>query len=424
MLLFAIQKPCVMRQNLRLGSLLLGAGLFITSSVLSQSDRFAFAITDLGKDGNGWNALRKINTQTGEYSDVLLNGTDVNQLAYDATTKKPYKAVADTRFGNYMQPAFSTGVAALAYDKRNNRLYFTPMFIDQLRYIDLKTMKLYYVSDQAFTSLGSMHNDEGKIVTRMVITPDGNGYAITNDGNTFIRFGTGKKGKPVVLGSLIDDPANNNISIHTRNSSFGGDMIADDNGNLFIITARNFVFKVNIDTRVAKYLSTIQGLPANFTTNGVVVDENGALLASSAVYAKSYYTVDTKTWTATEFKSAAGVYRSSDLANSNILNTKPTKEIAIIPNREPSLSKIIQLYPNPVTNNVFTIQFSKLEAGDYMVELTDVAGRQVAQRRVNIFGENQTENVTLSRVITKGVYMVKVSDRNRKSVFTQKLVVQ
>ena len=73
---------------------------------------------------------------------------------------------------------------------------------------------------------------------------------------------------------------------------------------------------------------------------------------------------------------------------------------------------------------MFTIQFSKLEAGDYMVELTDVAGRQVVQRRVNIFGENQTENVTLSRVITKGVYMVKVSDRNRKAVFTQKLVVQ
>jgi hypothetical protein len=413
-----------MRQNLRLGSLVLGAGLLITSSVLGQADRFAFAITDLAKDGNSWNALRKINTQTGEYSDVLLNGSDINQLAYDATTKKPYKAVADTRFGNYMQPAFSTGVAALAYDRRNNRLYFTPMFIDQLRYIDLKTMKLYYVSDQPFTSLGSMHNDEGKIVTRMVITPDGNGYAITNDGNTFIKFSTGKKGKPVVLGSLIDDPGNNNISIHTRNSSFGGDMIADDNGNLFIITARNFVFKVNIDTRVAKYLATIQGLPANFTTNGVVVDENGALLASSAVYAKSYYTVDPKTWTATEFKSESGVYRSSDLANSNILNTKSSKEIAIIPNWESSLSKIIQLYPNPVTNNIFTIQFSKLEAGDYMVELTDVAGRQVVQRRVSIFGENQTENVTLSRVLTKGVYMVKVSDRNRKAVFTQKLVVQ
>jgi hypothetical protein len=156
-----------------------------------------------------------------------------------------------------------------------------------------------------------------------------------------------------------------------------------------------------------------------------VVDENGALLAGSAVYAKSYYTIDPKTWTATEFKSASGVYRSSDLANSNILNTKKTaKEIAIIPRSEFPLSKNIQLYPNPVTNNVFTIQFNKLEAGDYIVELTDVAGRQVAQRRVNVYSENQTENLTLTRVVARGIYMVKVSDRNRKSVFTQKLVVQ
>ena len=414
-----------MRKNLRLGFLLLGFGLFITSSVLSQSDRFAFAITDLGKDGSTWNALRQINTQTGEYSDVLLNGSDINQVAYDATTKKLYRRVAGNPLGNNMQPAFATGVAALAYDKRNNRLYFTPMFIDQLRFLDLKTMKLYYVSDQAFTRLGDTHNDEGKIVTRMVITPDGNGYAITSDGNTFIRFGTGKKINPVILGSLIDDPGNNNISIHTSCSSYGGDMIADDNGNLFIITARNLVFKVNIETRIAKYLATIQGLPANFTTNGVVVDQNGALLASSAVYARSYYTIDPKTWTATEFKSESVVYRSSDLANSNILITKkPVKELAIIPSSEFPLSKNIQLYPNPVTNHMFTIQFTKLRAGDYMVELVDVTGRQVMQRRVNVNSKIQTENVEFDRFVAQGVYMVKVSDRNRKSVFTQKLVVQ
>jgi Secretion system C-terminal sorting domain len=414
-----------MRKNLRRSFVLLGVGLFITSSVLSQSDGFAFAITDLGKDGSGWNALRKINTQTGEYSDVLLNGSDVNQVAYDATTKRTYLAGADTRFGNYLQPAFSTGVAALAYDKRNNRLYFTPMYIDQLRYIDLKTMKLYYVSDQVFTSFGNMNKEEGKIVTRMVITPDGNGYAITNDGNTFIRFGTGKKIKPVILGSLVDDPGNNNMSIHTSCTSFGGDMVADDNGNLFIITARNLVFKVNIETRSAKYLATIQGLPANFTTNGVVVDQNGALLAASAVYARSYYTINPKTWTATEFKSESVVYRSSDLANSNILITKKTaKELAIIPISDFPLSKNIQLYPNPVTNHMFTIQFSKLDAGDYVVELVDVTGRSVMQRRVSVISEIQTENVVFNRFVAQGVYMVKVIDRNKKSLFTQKLVVQ
>ena len=414
-----------MRFNLRLSALLAGA-LIISSSVVAQSDRFAYAITDLQKEGTGWNVLRKVNTQTGAYSDVLLNGVDMNQVAYDASTKKPYQPVADTRYGNYMQSAFSTGVAAIAYDKRNSRIYYTPMFIDQLRYIDLKTMKLYYVTDQAFTRLGSMHNDEGKIVTRMVITPGGTGYAVTNDGNTFIRFGTGKKGSAVVLGSLIDDPDNSGVSIHTRCTSFGGDMIADDEGNLFIITARNHVFKVNIETRIAKHVGMIQGLPEQFTTNGVVVDENGTLLASSAVYAKSYFIVDPKTWSASEYKLVDGVFRSSDLANSNVLSTrrKSSSEITSIVRPESPLNKNIQIFPNPVSDNRFTIQFTKLEAGDYQVEVTDVMGRQVVQRRVNVSGEGQTENINLRSVTAKGVYLVKVTDRNTKAIFNQKIVVQ
>jgi hypothetical protein len=301
------------------------------------------------------------------------------------------------------------------------------MFIDQLRYIDLKTMKLYYVTDQAFTRLGNMHNDEGKIVTRMVITPDGTGYAVTNDGNTFIRFSTGKKASPFVLGSLIDDPDNKGVSVHARCTSFGGDMIADDQGNLYIISARNNVFKVNIETRVAKHLGTIQGLPEQFTTNGVVVDEHGTLLASSAVYEKSYYVVDPKTWSATEYKLISGVFRSSDLANSNILTTRKkakSTEITSIVQAESVLNKNIQIYPNPVSNNRFAIQFTKLEAGEYQVEVTDVTGRQIIQRRVNVSGEGQTENISLRSVTTKGVYLVKVTDRNTKAVFNQKIVIQ
>src|SRR5258705_12238652 len=164
-----------MRKNLRSAFLALGAILSINSFIQAQ-DRFAYAITDVQQTTAGWSSLRKLNLQTGVYSDVLLNGLDEKQVAYDAVTKKQIEANNDARYGTLLQYAFSTGVAAIAYDKKNNSLYFTPMFIDQLRYIDLKTMKLYYVTDQSFTGLGTMHNDEAKIVTRMVIAPDGNGY--------------------------------------------------------------------------------------------------------------------------------------------------------------------------------------------------------------------------------------------------------
>ena len=168
-----------------------------TSNLSAQSDRFAYAITDITKDGAGWNVLRKLDLTTGQYSDVLLNGTDAKAAVYDAASKKQLALQPDARYGNLLQTPFSTGVAAAAYDKAHNRLYFTPMFADQLRYVDLKTMKVYYVTGQSFTGAGDMHNDEAKIITRMVIAPDGYGYAINNEGSTFIRFSTGKK-KPLL----------------------------------------------------------------------------------------------------------------------------------------------------------------------------------------------------------------------------------
>jgi hypothetical protein len=315
-----------MRRALPLAALLASFS-FAFTSLQAQNDQFAYAITDLSKEGAGWNALRRLDLQTGQYSDIILNGTSQQITVFDAASKKQLTQKADARYGTMFHSPFSTGVAAAAYDKKNNRLYFTPMFVDQLRYIDLKTMKVYYVSDQPFTRLGNMHNDEGKIITRMVIAPDGYGYAITNDGNTFIRFSTGRKARIEQLGALVDDPSNGGISIHNRCSSFGGDMISDDKGNLFILSARNHVFKVNTESKVATHLGNIEGLSANFTTNGAVVDAQGNLIVSSAVDGNTYYVVNPKGWTASPYEAVNGVFKSSDLANSNFLSSKPKKEI-------------------------------------------------------------------------------------------------
>jgi hypothetical protein len=400
--------------------------LVATANLNAQNDRFAYAITDLTKEGSSWSALRKLDLQTGQYSDVLLNGTDAKLAVYDALSKKQMSLQPDARWGNLIQTPFSTGVAAAAFDKKHNRLYYTPMFADQLRYIDLKTMKVYYVTGQPLTGLGDMHNDEAKIITRMVIAPDGNGYAINNDGTSFVRFSTGKKPKIEQLGTLVDDPANNGISVHNRCSSFGGDMIADDNGNFYILTARNNVFKVNVENKVATHLGAIKNLPANFTVNGAVVDGDGNLLVSSAVDAKSYYSVNPKDWTATIFKGAASIFRSSDLANSNFLSTakKGNREITTITRPEEKFSKLIGVYPNPVTASRISVQFNKVPHGDYTVELTDVLGRSVMQRRLTINNETQVQVLSLNESNSKGIYMVKVYDVEKQSVFTQKVVVQ
>ncbi|HEY0057756.1 MAG TPA: T9SS type A sorting domain-containing protein [Flavisolibacter sp.] len=411
-----------MRKSLRFHFL----SAFALSTIITQAqnDRFAYAITDVTKEGSSWNALRKLDLQTGEYSTILLNGTEAKTGVYDAGSKKQLVQVADERFGDMLQAPFSTGVAAAAYDRKNNRLYFTPMFIDQLRYVDLKTMKVYYVTDEAFTSLGNMHNDEAKCITRMVIAPDGNGYAISNDGNTLVKFTTGKKTKITQLGALVDDPANNGVSIHNKCSSFGGDMIADDRGNLYILSAQNHAFKVNIESKVASHLGKIKGLPNGFTVNGAAVDGEGKLLVGSAVYGSSYFVVNPGSWEASAYP-APVVFRSSDLANSNFLTsvTRNGATIETIAAKPSTLSKGIQVYPNPVTANNFNLQFSKVPVGNYTVELTDVMGRTIMQRRVVVNNEKALQNISLASSDAKGVYMVKVSDGRKKSVFEQKVLV-
>src|SRR4026208_672885 len=417
-----------MRKNL-LSSALLMVTIGISSFIQAQTDRFAFAITDLQQTGSGWNALRKLDLKSGEFTPVLLNGSDAGITAYDVNTRKPWKAIPDLKLGNFMQAPFSTGVAAMAYDKKNNRLYFTPMYIDQLRYVDLKTMKVFYVTDQPFTKMGSMHNDEGKVISRMVINPDGTGYAVSNDANTFIRFTTGKKLEITQLGSLVDDPSNGGVSIHNKCSSWGGDMIADDQGNLYILSSRNSVFKIDVETKAAKLLGYIKGLPQDFTTNGAVVTTEGKVLVSSAVNGNAYFLVDPKDWSATQYESKAGIFKSSDLANSNYLQTKPknTTQSEIVTRKVQDniiAASKIQIYPNPVTNNQFTLQFGKITAGNYNVEMTNVMGQVIMQRTVNVQAEDQVETISIRSTIARGVYLVKVVGADKVSVLNQKLVVQ
>ena len=420
-----------MRKSLPILSLF-SATLLASSSInAQQTDRFAYAVTDMQQQGGNWSFLRKLNLQTGEYSPVLLNGNDASLLAYNAATKKQLTApVTDAIYGSAANAAFGTGVAAMAFDKKNNRLYYTPMLIDQLRYLDLKTMKVFFVTDRSFTGKPQKSPDQGNIVTRMVIASDGNGYAMTNDARQLIRFTTGKKMEITDLGSLVDNPANNAASIHSSCSSFGGDMIADDNGNLYVLSARNNVFQVNIETKVATHLGTIKGLPANFTTNGAAVNDDNKIIIGSATQSASYFAFDYKSLEAVPYQIAGTVWQSSDLANSNLLVTnskKPVSDLAITDLKmAPSIvaDGKVSIFPNPVTDNQFTVRFNKLEAGNYLLQVTDVTGRQVLQQSISINGDNQSQRINLASSASKGVYLIKIADAQSKIVFNTKIVVQ
>ena len=393
-----------------------------------QTDRFAWAITDVQPGGSNWSFLRKLNLQTGEYSAVLLDGSNSSLAVYDAVSKKPMEApLNDARFGTTVNAAFGTGVAAMAFDKKTNRLYYTPMLFDQLRYIDLKTMKVYFVTEKGFTGKPIKNADQGNIVTRMVIATDGYGYALTNDATQLIRFSTGKSLAAEDLGAIVDDPANNGVSIHNSCSSFGGDMIADNEGNLFVISARNHVFKINPSTKVATHLGMINGLPEGFTVNGAAVNAENKIIVSSALRT-DYFTVDHHNWTASPYTLSNTSWNSSDLANGNVLTTTEKNNNTVdFVNRNPAPNSgdgRISLFPNPVTNNQFIMQFSQLKAGNYSLQVTDVMGRNVVLQNINISGDNHAQVVKLDPASARGIYLIKVTDGTKGEVFATKIVLQ
>jgi hypothetical protein len=293
--------------------------------------------------------------------------------------------------------------------------------------VDLKTMRVYYVTDQVFTGKPVKSSDQGNIVTRMVIASDGNGYAMTNDGTQLIRFTTGKKLTITDLGTVADDQSNK-ASVHNSCSSYGGDMIADDNGNLYAISARNQVFKINIESKVATHLGAITGLPAGYTINAAAVNEDNKIVVASATQGGTLYTLDLGTLTVLPYKLTGTVWQTSDMANGNLLVTNAkgnnNKPIDLITRTDAPNSSKINIYPNPVTNNQFVIQFNELAAGTYTVQVTDVMGRQVVQQNVNVSGDNQAQTIRMSSGVAKGVYLVKVSDQNSKSVYSNKVVLQ
>jgi hypothetical protein len=405
--------------------LTLCAVTFVLAATAQKKQTLAFAITSAEKGTYQWTDVKLVDINTGALVRTIFDSKQPKSFKVFNARSGQEIAVADAQgvVKNQNQLPFNTMSAALAFDKKHNRLYFTPMYINQLRYIDLssKEAKIYYYENELMSAAKEIKH-EGMHVTRMVIGADGNGYAMSNDANHFIRFGTGKR--PVIddLGAIQDD-AKNTVSIHEKQTSWGGDMVADAAGNLFVISAYHHVFKVNIRAKTALFVGKIQGLPGNFTTNGAVVDDEGNLVVSSASNTDNYYKVNMSDWVATKLDAPNKVFNSSDLANGNLafvpkLQAIPLFERALVRNDK------ISLFPNPVSTGRFRVSFENRELGKYDIQVVDLNGRLLSQKTVNITNNGQVAEFDLRNSLANGTYLIKVLNNAKKTVFADKLIVE
>jgi hypothetical protein len=392
-----------MKQALRFAYVLIAA-ICLSAMVKAQSKKqLAYTVTDSVHNGAKWNYLRKIDLRTGTFGGILLRLLNNNDT------------IANSSLFN--------GVAAIALDEKNNRLYYTAMLTDKLSYVDLRTMRTYIVTNR-FTGLFPKAANQADVFTRMVIADDDKGYALTNDGNHLVQFNISNN-RIRDLGALIDAPYNN-VSVHEICSSYGGDLIAADDDLLYLVTSRNHVFKIKIETKVAKYLGIITGLPVQFTTSSAAVDyRKNRVVIGSSVDASDIYTVDFKTLAATRLYSA-NPWLTSDMANANILKLKKDEEEddrPLLVNTDITNDEIIQIFPNPVTSNQFKIQFANTQSGNYTISIINFTGQTVSTQSENLSGKNNIVTVKLPALTAKGIYIVKIADRNNKTVFSEKIIL-
>jgi hypothetical protein len=487
--------------------LLLSATALVACSVNAQIK--AYAITGVQKGKTSWTEVRQVDVTTGdEIKSIYQSASEIETLnarTGKPTVKKDATATAELQKTpmNITAPAapvnpdnnviiirqdgngktivrrsvntyvcatafksvvktdapFSTTSAALAYDKKHDRLYYTPMGIAELRYIDMKskTTKIYYFEDEKF-GVVSGRGDVTNQITRMVIAADGKGYALTNNADHLISFETDKKPVITDLGALNDDPANGNYSVH-RMSNSGGDIIADAFGDLYLIGGNRAVYKITMKTLTATYKGSIKGLPAGFTTNGACVEENGksSVIVCSSNSPIGYFRFDLNTLQAEKVSTSETVFNASDLANGNLAFSKknppkeeePVKDIKQVdpqddPVTEPEPTKTttptvaekkptqtvadgqgtITVYPNPVTTGVTRLSFKDLTAGKYQVQVMDINGKLLSNNAVTITSKLQVEELKLPAFIAKGNYLVKVVNEKNEVVSANPIIVQ
>jgi Secretion system C-terminal sorting domain len=389
----------------------------------------AYAFTSDTRGTASWNTLRLVDLSTGEVTQTLGLSNNGAESVFDAASGRAIKNPNTSGYGGYdfMSPVFGTGVAACAYDRVHNRLYYTPMRVDQLRYIDLNeaTPKVYYVQSKKINP-GGHFPAEALVITRMVIGADGMGYALTNDATHLIQFTTDRNPDIVDLGTLTDHEKNGGVSVHNMCTSWGGDMVAAADGSLYLFTMRNHVFKIDPRSRIAELKGSVTGLDKAFTTNGAAVDNNGVVFLGSASTVDGLYSVDMESLAASKVNAANGenIYNLSDLATGNLLGSKP-------PANAPAESKVVKLKgnsfiglsPNPATNGFFNITFDVEETGRYTIQMVDIMGRVLKAKEVNVSYKKQVERFNYDNK-ANGVYIIRVVNANNETVMSDKVEVQ
>lgn len=364
-----------------------------------------FALTGKNTPNIVFNDFRPVDFAKGTSGKAVF---DVNAvpLVYSEARKMTVTEDKNT-FNNAQAPA----IATLALDATGSELIYMPMYSTNIYALNLATKKITLIENSVVKTTSCNLNSH---FTRMTLGADGNIYAMTNSGSQLIQI-VKKNGSYQVfdLGTIKDAASNGNNSIEIMQSGFGGDMVADANGDLYVLSASGNIFRVATKTRTAEFMGKISALPENFSLNGAAVNAEGKVVIASAK-ALGFYEVDMNDLSAKQisFSENLNIY---DLASNMMVNEKRAVSPAFTG---------VDIYPTFVNEGFLNVKLAdKKLKGNVTVEIFNSGGITSLKQTLNAGSRNAEHKIELNGLLS-GMYVVTVQDEAGNQVLTKKIIVK
>jgi len=369
---------------------LLLCAVFMTGYFTNAQD--IVAATGLTKGKIDFNDFRTIDINNLSSSSVLL--TKADKINFESLTTESTKTCS---CGKY--------IAAMTM-AQNGDLFYLPMNGTKVSMVNTssKTGSLIDVPNSLIDN-----KNQSTYFARMTTGSDGFIYTLNNNGSELLKISA--SGSIQNLGT-VNGIAQQAKALGNDTAVYGGDMIADAFGNLYVISASAHVFKFNPNKMNAEYIGKINGLADGYTVNGVAVMKDGnVLLATTSAH--DLYIMDMNTLEA-NFKAdySVPVY---DLSSPYFLRQNMMDEIA-------GTQSKYSLYPTIVKDSELNIVSKSNENSNLQVSVWNLNNKQIYSKSltVNAIGDYK---VSLNGSLQPGIYVLKAVNQEGIEVINTKFTL-
>ena len=374
--------------------------LLLGNTINAQQDIFALA----GKDSPRieFNDIRAMNADGSSGTQIF---TSVSQSEVFSQNSRTKVAEDKASYGNSQ----AMNLAALATDLSQENLIYMPMFSTNIYVLNQKTKQITLVENNVARVTSCDINSH---ITRMTLGYDGAIYALNNAGTQLLQISK-KNGQYSVadLGIIKDAASNGKNSFTAMDTGFGGDMIADAEGNFYVFAASGNVFKISPKNLEAYFLGKISGLPENYSVNGAAVNSKGKIVVASAK-GNALYEVNFENLEAKQLAGETNLH-IYDLASKYFLKDRKVAETLLI-NAE--------IYPTRVDENFIFVNLNQTKIkGTVKVDIFDLSGKNVLSKKIQVQDGNLNEKIELS-TLSQGAYLVSIFDNSGKVLASKKVL--